>query len=190
MCGDSVGVLWSREGAGGDDVKVRSKHSMRHSANKRYLSKLLQFQGHRCYWCSRPIVRPRSIYSESYITADYRVIWFDEQLLVRSCLMATIDHLKPLVVDGTNAPENLVASCQPCNGARTPGECAPPVPKSEMCRRCGARMGFCGRICGECIAAEEQDNLKPKVLWQASLMGRISVPADILARFGIEEPPA
>lgn len=68
---------------------------------RRFGATLAKKHGWKCHWCGIAI----------YVNGGP----FDK---------ATVDHLKPRSVGGTNSLDNLVLACRVCNGSRPEGQVA------------------------------------------------------------------
>lgn len=64
------------------------------------------------------IRRPKRL--KIYARDEYRCIWCTRRvaLAVNSSRLATLDHVQPRSLGGSNEPTNLVTSCKRCNDTR------------------------------------------------------------------------
>jgi len=70
------------------------------SKTSRCIDRLLNEQGFKCFYCQRPIARPRVANKRSGVRK------------------ATVDHVIPASKGGANKMENYVAACASCNVAK------------------------------------------------------------------------
>lgn len=134
-----------------------------HSKHTHWLRKKAQYhfwnnsfkQKSRCHWCKVEIVRLATLRPESVIEIKNGTIrYIDETGAERVKEQATIDHVKPIYVGGTNDLRNMVASCVNCNTKRARAmdlkrEKLPAAP----CRNCGKRFSSNRRYCRPCQSA-------------------------------------
>jgi HNH endonuclease len=133
--------------------------------NPQHLLKVCRQFGFRCFWCGRDIIPvsslpPACIISQSACGVTY-IDGSGEEKTVRK---ASIDHLIRKADGGTNDPENLVASCMPCNNHRHKEEdkATNKLPRKwrgrKTCPVCGADKPKDRMKCSECRKGDNGKN--------------------------------
>jgi 5-methylcytosine-specific restriction endonuclease McrA len=118
----------------------------------------------RCHWCRRelvllPALEARCAAGRARLLrrgADW-VEW-EEAGLVWRAAYATADHLTPLALGGTSAPDNVVASCPGCNRDREGS--LPAV----VCR-CGRKRQKGREECAACLAMRRRASRLEAMGW-------------------------
>lgn len=83
-------------------------------------AKIHERDGHHCRFCGIPVIRPevrrriRTIYPDALIWGNREI----EQHAAFQAMWAQYDHLLPRARGGTNALNNLILTCAPCNFGR------------------------------------------------------------------------
>lgn len=109
-----------------------------------------------CHWCKHPIVWVRLLNPEDLITKEALTqsppphqIRFRYDGKVYCLYPATVDHVVPRALGGSNDLSNLVPACRNCNTRRNHTKQLEPV--YDICRRCKRPMGpSTKQTCGPC----------------------------------------
>ena len=116
------------------------RHRARYTAARKHRAKLVREQNGCCFWCSREIIEIALIPEHRILKRTaHHVHFVDDWQQVQQKLYATVDHLTPISHEINNTYDNLVASCQQCNNART---AQPRLPENLRCKKCGRSSGL------------------------------------------------
>lgn len=88
--------------------------------NRQEKAAILQRWGHRCAFCSIPVIRPevRQAFSIAYPEAAYWGTSNATQHAAFQCMWLQFDHILPHSRGGDNSVENIAITCAPCNYGR------------------------------------------------------------------------
>lgn len=131
---------------------MSAKDRQRRQARKKFPCLMMKTKG-KCYWCSKDIVVSQAIIrAYPYRIKKEYIFWTDYQGEEHVALFATVDHIVPIRDGGTNDPENLVASCGPCNRDRTATQ-----QQNLNCKRCNKPRRGGKRHCPACRKVLSQE---------------------------------
>lgn len=129
------------------EYRPRTKRRRKKSLAQAVLPELLQTQCGRCHWCGIEIWFRQALgHLEEVSTKLTRTaLW----AMGRKFSFATVDHVIPKAVGGTNKIDNLVAACGPCNHYRCIRQQDFNKKMERTCKGCGE--AYDRRSSGSCL---------------------------------------
>lgn len=90
--------------------------SVRRKLLRKKLHKLLKQQNSQCFYCGCPLIKRGTVVHKRHMFDNKtgRLVTMEGGVFYA----ATIDHLVPKCMGGTDNDNNLVAACMPCNNKK------------------------------------------------------------------------